>query len=404
MKLLNSRHPRPPRAAARRAAGRPIRLAATASAALVLLACSRQAASPNQGRRAYVSFHEQPTAKQFAAFTKSLGWPGGDVTEYSDVQRLDDGTGAGANREYGPIVRVAAIDDLDRYSGPADFATPRRVALMLITQDDNNPMPARYRDQGWAFGFVCIYLKHQGANPGRGWAFGLAPAASASDCPVTAPGSVAWNGKVARITPSQDRAMYPVTARLEETSSGGPVIGLSCGAAWCYLGVADERNMRKPDMGGFVHPRAGIPGWLDDQELADGDATARQKQRPRMRATVLSLVPNGTLDLAAYHSGNGMKIAEVYVPDAGVPAKYSARGLRQGLNEVWLRHDPSQGPNDGWSAAYNPGSGSKWYFVHFTNLDPAPVPHVARWGWSESDETLWAACYTGCCEVTDTLY
>ena len=212
----------------------------------------------------------------------------------------------------------------------------------------------------------------------------------------------------------------PAVARWDwDPRTGQYSIGLKCGAAWCEVGPRPTFASSAGLMVDAAWPKGKrrvrrIKGWYDEQWLAVPN-NVRPMSRPgassaavRPAAGLMGHVIPDTLlkDRTADQFRNDwVEVATVRIPDVAGSRNYASKlGLRPGENQLFLRGDVS---SRNWKARVIPPGGTPVEFDvirhdHSADVAAIPwfrIPATTRWRWMPDDETIWARCLEGCCEV-----
>lgn len=202
---------------------------------------------------------------------------------------------------------------------------------------------------------------------------------------------------------------YPPVARWDMDRSGSTqIVGIGCGAGWCYVGpYGFAPPLTLPSTGplGLRRVRT-IDGWHDEQRLsipgpagavgagltpttlmghAFPDTLLEQRQPAEFDA---GWVPVSTIELSGGADGR------IYT---------SKLNLSTGVNQVFLRKAPG---TMRFKALIISASGDSVEFAvkrhgheGFQAATGLRIVGITRWRWLEDDETLWTRCLEGCCEV-----
>jgi hypothetical protein len=338
-----------------------------------------------------------------ATFLMENGYCTFAVREYNDIQALLDGS----TTDFGPVVevfadaRMAAETDHTPYDGGY-----RNVAIVNVKA---GTVPNTYKQLRFITGRNCLYLWHEHEDPNNPnsaaqWRAAIAPPLI-SAC---VGGVLGWKLDVtvqdASVDPIKfpaDPAAYPPVARFVESNGKRPMIGVKCGSAWCVVGAKKLSDIpAPPHEGQGTTVRWTVPGWFDDQTLAE-------KSTGNLKYSVkLSIVPVDNLEQLGkgeFSKGAFVDVAKIYIPSGTVlPAKYRDKfHFEEGMNTIGVRADLDMGRLV-WKARIT-NSRTTIYkrdviWTDMTSLGE-PVPGTARWAWNPNDEELWVRCDVGCCMI-----
>jgi hypothetical protein len=200
---------------------------------------------------------------------------------------------------------------------------------------------------------------------------------------------------------------YPPVARWD-VRGGEYIISLKCGDAWCEVGSTSvpSAEVNVPGVpltdAQRAQMRVGrIKGWYDEQVLAipaDGAPTlpgVYVKPSP-ISARVVPAHDLGKWD-ECIDFANWKTVGTI---EMQYHAHYESKlGLKQGNNRLQLRCKEDQ-----WEAkVIAPGNIEKELAVvrHGHEDENLKVPGTLRWRWLPDDETIWARCLEGCCQVQE---
>jgi hypothetical protein len=213
-------------------------------------------------------------------------------------------------------------------------------------------------------------------------------------------------------------AEYPMAARWQRDAvSGRYVMGVKCGAAWCEVGGPRSGNVLMATPG--VDPgdaaavklasRRLVPGWSDEQELAEkipGATGPGIHVRPSGRMGRVTPVVN-LGDLTVDSFGDWTVVGTVWISPAKkiwwpwwpyVDTYTHKLGLEAGTNRLYLRLKDAA--TDTWESKVVTESGHETVFDAVRrDHSGLHVPGTLRWRWLSDDETIWARCDDGCCQV-----
>jgi hypothetical protein len=372
------------------------------------------------------------------------------VPEFHDCQRFIVKGRRESEHRYDSLFAVFASDFLWKLAdslGRADSSTSVDEALDLGPGDQVAIAAGEvftrgvYPSLGIGRLFNCLYMSR---GP-RGWrAFMLPVGADESAClkpmrvrrssasprpqprpvPATAPFVESSAATELRVRAETFEGFtgndIPAVARWDwDPRTGQYSIGLKCGAAWCEVGPRPDFasspglsvNAAWPKGKRRVHR---IKGWYDEQWLAVPNIV-RPTPRPGANAAAVrpavglmaQVIPDSLLKDRTKHEfvADWVQVATIRIPDvAGVRNYTSKLGLRPGENQLFLKGEESS-PN--WRARVVPPVGAPTEFDvirHDHSADVASIswfriPATTRWRWMPDDETIWARCLEGCCEV-----
>jgi hypothetical protein len=335
---------------------------------------------------------DTPTSGPSQKEVKVAG-PQSSVPEFHDCQRFLSAT----NRTYEGLYAVFADT-----TPPATF-TARATANLefaylageVVTRDGFYPQ-LKVKPL-----FNCLYLA-AGAN----WrAFMFAAGTSEDSCadsvPVKKFGRYALSLRrvIDRRFGSED---YPPSARWDRTPAGAYYVVMSCGLAVCEIGIPKGQQssiaQTAPDTMSAGEKRVRlIKPWYDEQIVAiPGKLNA-------MPTTVLGVaIPDPNLQFVRrrqFESG-WVKVGEIEL-SMDQPRYTSQLGLERGKNTMYLRHRPSD-RDTLWQAMMV----TETKRVTYGKVTRYPhegmgfhIPATLRWRWMSNDETIWARCLEGCCQV-----
>ena len=184
-------------------------------------------------------------------------------------------------------------------------------------------------------------------------------------------------------------------------ADGRPTMVVKCPGGWCEIGEIGFHSLALPIA-------ATNSGEFDTQIVSIPAGT--NVQPSNVVATISPLhVQNGHKKAGFKCAVSGSCTNADYKPvaiidlPARIPDYYTKYKLDMGRTKLLLRYDQAI---DEWQAATQPMAGGAIYktriFVHFHKHAKLPrTPEVARWKWSDKDETMWVRCANGCCEVSD---
>jgi hypothetical protein len=361
------------------------------------------------------------------------------IPEFHDCQRLIDTTGL----QYGALVGIfvsfqnALIPLVPPVppAGPgttapaaspvAPLATGPVIAAAELVSFDGD-----YDTLGIKLGFNCLYLINDD-SPSRVGARMVPVGAQEKDCGKSY--DPAMGGKALIVTPEYpelNASDYPPVARWEwDPNNNVHVIGIKCRITWCNVAPEGIHPSPAMDVSAVEAPSTDerrtfvIRGWHDEQRLGV----------PLSSTTLAPGIPVGTIvpdkDLGNWNSVDDFKhwkqVARIFFsPNSAVyKSKFGFAGTTGGdPPQAMTRVSFCQGADcsfqgqpaptctpssDGytWYSKIDPIGASKPTYrcvirqvmtIGGTIYDP---PATARWRWSDTDETLWARCAQGCCQV-----
>lgn len=231
-----------------------------------------------------------------------------------------------------------------------------------------------------------------------------------------------------------EKVVPPVARFMWDHTSNQQLIGVKClPNRWCIVG---PKGFVAPLVGAAALPVMRVPGWSDDQYIADYPTAGITPGNAFGR--VFPVANLGSFTDSIQFSGDWKLVAHVELP-AGFPPTYTSKlGFTAtpiattslaGLNQVFFCHGTvvTCTVNTGALGAANGGcTVASWagptmwakvvsaigktlyhcvaYRKHTVTSPPGgavafDIPGVVRWRWRADDETLWVRCPVGCCEV-----
>jgi hypothetical protein len=195
-------------------------------------------------------------------------------------------------------------------------------------------------------------------------------------------------------------ADYPAVARWEVDAAGNYLIGIKCGDAWCQVGGTESGLATVT--GTFTSTNAvdHVNGWFDQQLLAlPGAAGAGATPSPIMGVARPVAGLGAMMDPVPFENGwvevGGIQLSQasdVYVTKLGLGA---------GWNQLFLKGKKGEAV---WHAKIVSAGGQTSYrkvLRHSHDGMGLDIPGTLRWRWVRDDETVWARCLEGCCQVQD---
>lgn len=310
-----------------------------------------------------------------------------------------------------------------------------------------------YKPLGIEKNFNCLYIYPKSGEPdgleAKVVPVGLVDSLCTLSKMPSGPGTVL---AVSRHSMSGGKADdYPPVARWDwDSTHSTHYIGIRCGDAWCEVGpkyLAPDALVssvwQKERLGASKAQRhvSEVKGWYDEQRLALPAPGSPSSLQVSSLVGTLKPDPNlGNINGMPHDSGftnRWQPVATVTIrPVRGVFDKAALLYRRKlnlepgsgadTTNQVSMCFDPtaSQAPNscvlasvpkppkctnekyDGWWARIESAKSheTKYYCVirrgHEDVAMPGfTIPGIVRWRWAIKDETIWARCLQGCCEV-----
>jgi hypothetical protein len=371
------------------------------------------------------SVHRAKVLRALGPEMQRLGFMKWAVPEYHDEQRFVVWPAGmtpdplmppakAATARYGPTVRLFASPYLDdfRKEWQIDEQEQRKVLVAIAHVEDDaggtGPLPAPYVALQLQRGINCLWLVH---DPSGRWKGEISTVDAAQTCSRKLPSLEYKDLRVDRVTDASYTSFddYPPVARIGETTTGQPLLGMKCLDAWCEFGPPGPwQSMSTPPApmsvatstgtGTSLPRQARIRGWYDQQWLATRDASGTL--RPLLYA---SIVPDeGIAERSASFYSSVQHVASVvlYV-DPPTDSKYAQWGLHKGVNDVFVFNDPAAG----WRVHVGPvvPGDHRWLKAERMVHDDAGVPGTARWRYTLLDDSMWVPCGQACCRVYDRL-
>ena len=336
------------------------------------------------------------------------------IPEYNDEQRfaLRGGT------RFGPRVAIFASPNLDGFRAEAQVVEhgSRGILAAVVYVDtsksfEGNGQYVRYNRLGLDAGLNCVWLRSSG---GGAWAARVTRGQALDDDGVDW-GCAESNDETALAVSRTDYAGafaftdIPPAARFEFDQGGEPLLGVKCLAGWCTIGPSQTGSalpaFTPTRLGATTMPALGVPralaevpGWHDEQVLANFDANG-DAIPGTVRATLFPVS-------AAYAptpviGGPPQRFAYLVLHDRLEGTRYADWGLASGVNEISLVAIP--GPPHYAVIVKNALGERRWTNVLRHPHVDAAVPPTARFRWMSLDDGIWFGCGQGCCRA-DGLY
>lgn len=375
-----------------------------------------------------------------------------DIPEFHDCQRLipnKDGEHA-----YGRLAAVFARFQLDTLvpmlDRPSDSTPgPRTLAVAEVASE------GEYESLGIEVGFNCLLLRLDGGTlSARVVAMGTDHRGFECVQFERAPTPAGARVTELAVLPAKFDRVPPVARWEWDTERDRQLIGVKCGEQrWCVIGPDDPPHPVKSH--GLTGAPQGMtaPGWYDEQSLAvavtDGSAPSDAAPTLLPSGPFSTIFPDEALEQFrrdSYPRHEWIPAAHIAMPqpapvygaklglaqtDAPLPAA-SLDGLNQlqfcvgtikscKVREADINDPVASGctkayidslaaiPADArklpiWARIIPPGSSSdssktRYHCVTHREHPEVEIPAVVRWRWRVDDETIWAYCPSGCCEV-----
>jgi hypothetical protein len=312
---------------------------------------------------------------------------------FGDDQKLS----SSSDTDYGPMADVYPIPDLTKLTiDDYKVQTPFAVAIVVVAGNDApNPNPMQLVP-----GNNCLYLRHSLRGPPRWIGYVNAAEPSIPEGPVNCdPSKAGHDLEVASHQMNgQSADQYAGVARFADDVHGNTIAGLRCADAWCEFGT----NTVVPSQTAGAEPGATIKGWHDEQRLAT--SVNGKLTRSHILATIY---PDKDFKPKDASDGSWHMVAHVKVKDpkselAG--SKYGLKwGLAEGDNDLEFQYTPATKAWDGRFTHKDKTTGKPVVTrIVVTHGDSnGDYPGVARWRWTDGDESGWIGCLDGCCLVDD---
>jgi hypothetical protein len=332
------------------------------------------------------------TSAETITMVKVAG-PQSNVPEFHDCQRFLTPD----NRKYEGLYAVFATPTPpDSFAGHAalnlDYAY---LAAEVVTRDGG------YTNLKVAQQFNCLYLgvAHVGwrAFMVKSWLSEEACADSLRADEHTAD-ALTVNRVVDTTFAADD---YPPSARWDRTPNGSYFIVMSCGKAVCEIGIppgelASHAQFVSEAMTKAQKRVRRIKPWYDEQFVA---IPGGLNVSPTKVLGVATPDPRlGNITRAEFES-NWVRVGDIALI-ADQPPYESKLGLTSGRNTLYLRHKPTD-PDSLWWAMMVQGNRRTYGRVTRYGHEGMgfKIPATLRWRWLSNDETVWARCLEGCCQV-----
>ena len=378
-----------------------------------------------------------------------------DIPEYHDEGRLPAGQDE-KGRLLGPQAFIYAspfLDGINRAGQIYEQEMPGLLAAIVIVQrGPDETLPQTYSSLHLQFGINCVWLHLPHPPNGRkdfvGNVTQLPFEAYVSQTDTKTSCRKAWMGNkslpnnfsVGGITTSPVQGPlavvavhldhwtrfsdYPAVARFDTDRSGNfPVLAFKCLDAFCEVlpatvqaaGVLNQqayKAVRTPfelKRGNETRPVWNVPdsappgrpdirvrvikGWHDEQVLAErSDGAIWRPLGPLAR---IEPVPEAARYDSSTFEDTWLPVAIITIarPFTDTTNKYYRWGLREGRNELWMRH-----ANGKWAVELRRGDQHiPWIFVKRMRHFDAGVPATARFRWTGIDDGVWVPCGEACC-------
>jgi hypothetical protein len=357
--------------------------------------------------------------------------------------------------DVGPIATIPEFHDCQAFDVGGRFVGPFAVYALFEQENvwqlvakrdltgggtrDTAILAAVIRSFGAAYAplgiqpdYNCLYLFFDADNLVKGRILPNGTNPDCADFVPPFPASAPLLEVRRSVTPGLTAADYPPVARWErDPNTAAYHIGVLCGV-WCEVGPPGFGSASTYNASGAMTRGFVLKGWYDEQELALPAPSSGAVVPSSIRGTVF---PDPSLDgrVVADFAGRWTAVARIAFPAAN--AAYQSKlnlgniSLTAGpanlrpLNRLFMCHGTRAActvPNStrcswatSWPSDRTPGDTTWWALVvsssgvrrHFCVVRRAHptggkhVPGTARWRWSPSDETIWARCDQGCCEV-----
>lgn len=310
------------------------------------------------------------------------------ITGYHDCQPLSKVSGPGgaaSDWSYGPVTKLWAVHGLGALEEEQFVSAPAPgLPVAVITTE---PSREGYPELGILREEHCLYLDRSDER----WTAVVTGCAAAGQTP---------EGPRERLRVVQARTVgnspedYPPVVRWGwDHRRNLPYMGVRCGSAWCDIGPEGFEPSREACNG-----RA--KGFCDEQILAV-ERNGILVPAPGVRA-VLQPVP-GIEQRSVGDFESWIEVATVRIMGGGHPAYVDKFNYHPGQNTVHIRHT-GRNPATGWQAMIvSPSARDTAYRQVVLDQHDGAVrlPGAARWAWSETDESSWVPCPSGCCYVSD---
>jgi hypothetical protein len=340
------------------------------------------------------------------------------VPELHDCQRFIVKRNWG--EEYGALFAVFSSERLDRLRGDLEQANSRQApgqpqpgspgwVTKAVVAAEVHAAGGTYAKLGVRPGFNCLYLSSENnwSAAYMVWTQGLSKCER--NIPVNLQGAVKLNVRRIQYGGYLEED-YPPVARWVHTG-GRYLVGLKCGDAWCEVGGAAQSTAASTPPPTMLMTAAQrkltrvtrIPGWHDEQRVAI------KPSESEIAEGSLGVMPSLVRGQAIPDPALGEKTQCSEFSDwtpagtivlSATPTNYATKlGLTRGKNTLELKCISQMD----WLARITaPGATPKELKVSRWQHDGLKIPGTLRWRWMANDETIWARCLEGCCQVVPT--
>jgi hypothetical protein len=298
---------------------------------------------------------------------------------------------------YGPLYAVFAARNLSTLTFQGDSAF---AAAEVYTGRGT------YGRLGIKPGFNCLYMSQEGGW--RAWMIyagdddsictrTLKPAELDQAAALPPEVATVKHLKVVRAPTKKAIDSIPGVTRWDRDTDGNYYITIKCAQGWCDVGLEDETKASPPlsvtsgMSAGEISVRT-IKGFYDRQALAVSDGDGGVKTQPEIGV----VIPDPHLETAKFNATDWTPVGTIELGQ--IPAYESKLSLKPGTNRLFMR---GAGTKWEFKVVDRDGRNSKIYKVKRRGHEGEnfKIPGVLRWRWSAKDETIWARCDLGCCEV-----
>ena len=300
------------------------------------------------------------------------------IKEWNDYQRLMRRCFPQCTDEYGPHAYVMAADSLGIWTKKDDFISEKTVAEIATNGE--------YADLDLIQGLNELSLKYDPNKPDKKQWIGLMRPKDVTQAETLA--VARFEGDSCCTSPDD----FPAVARWDyNKNDNNQVIGVKCGDGWCEIGRKVKYEHDHP--GG---KKRSVKGWFDEQRLAVG---TRGSLKP-WSAGVATIFAVDSLE--SYTKKEDFESDWVHVATISSPQAYPKLGL-VGTDRIQALMYLKHAAGGAWSARIVAIDGnsavttSEFPVTMIEHNDS--IPGVARWGWDDTDETIWVRCANGCCQV-----
>jgi hypothetical protein len=363
-----------------------------------------------------------------------------DIPEFHDCQRLL----MPATQTLGPLVGVFVSENVDSVAHALDSLVRLRLFVEGETTTSYTMAVVYNRDQtgypelGIVHGFHClrVFVKSGQYQAGIQEVQGTESACATPLSPLS-PALKALTVKTSPGLTAFPDGDFPAVARWDmDSTTNTQYIGLKCAkAVWCEIGPKAVYTQSNPDdPGATTTPEARvrrIKGWYDEQYLSVPSAPGSSDLVASMtKATVIPDPGLETYEESAY-KGKWQTVGFVALDRAvpeyktklnmdvvtpGAPltsmtklAMCEGRSWQCGTAFYAFPSGTCGSMNWFWSLFF-----PRWYqsstsmadntvekrcVIRRTHDKVMGIPGTTRWRWTAKDETIWAECALGCCEV-----